>query len=102
MKVLITLTCLLLCGCAGVASYSIKPFYDPISQRVICCEANVTNGKDIASITVDVSKTGDNYALHLHERGVNASSPIEEQSKTVSSVAGAVSNVAETAAKLIK
>lgn len=92
----------ILTGCAGVASYSIRPFYEPVTQKIVCCEAVVRNGKDISLITVDVSKTGENYTLHLHEEGVNASKPIDMQSKSVSSVAGAVSSVVDDATKFIK
>lgn len=92
----------ILSGCAGIATYSVKPFYDDASKQVICCEALITNGKDIATINVDITRTNDTYTIHFQESGVGATAPVTAQGAVVSNVATAVSNTAITAAKLIK
>lgn len=94
------LLALLLSGCAGQATYDVRPFYDSASKQVLCCAASITNGKDISSVTVHVQKTTDGYALDFSETGVGATAPITAQSQSVSAVAGAVSNAAAAAAKL--
>lgn len=92
---------LLLCltGCAGEATYDVRPFYDGASKQVLCCAATISNGKDISSVTVHVQKTADGYQLDFAETGVGATAPIAANTAAVSAVAGAVSNVAVTASK---
>lgn len=96
--------CLLaaLSGCAGISTYSIKPFFDQDLQKMVCCAVLITSGKDISSVTVDAVKTGDDYTIHIHESGVGATAPVTAQGAVVSNVANAVSNAAISAAKLIK
>jgi hypothetical protein len=91
---------LALSGCAGVATYNVRPFYETTLQKVICCEAVITNGKDISSVSVDVAKTGDDYTIHFQESGVGATAPVTAQGAVVSNVATAVSNAAAAAIKL--
>ena len=55
-RVLLGAALLALSGCAGVATYNVRPFYETTLQKVICCEAVITNGKDISSVNVDVAK----------------------------------------------
>lgn len=88
-----------LSGCAGTATYDIRPFYDEASKQVLCCAASITNGKDISSVTVHVQKTADGYSLDFAENGVGATAPIQANTAAVAAVAGAVSN---TAAAVIK
>ncbi len=92
----------LLSGCAGIATYSVRPFYDTTSQKVICCEAIITNGKDIATVNVDITRTNDTYTIHFQESGVGATAPVTAQGAVVSNVATAISNTAVSAAKFIK
>lgn len=94
------LLALCLTGCAGQATYDVRPFYDTASKQVICCAATIANGKDISSVTVHVQKTADGYQLDFAETGVGATAPITAQSQSVSAVAGAVSNAAAAAIKL--
>jgi len=96
------LLCLALTGCAGQATYDVRPFYDQASKQVICCAASIANGKDISSVTVHVQKTADGYALDFSETGVGATAPIQAQSKETEAVAGAVSNAAAAVIKLSK
>lgn len=98
-----TLACaaVALSGCAGQAAYSVRPFYSPDLHKMICCEASVSSSRDIASVTVDAIKTGDDYQIHFSESGVSATAPITAQSQTVGAVAGAISNTAISAAKIL-
>ena len=94
------LLALCLTGCAGQATYDVRPFYDEASKQVLCCAASIANGKDISSVTVHVQKTPDGYTLDFSETGVGATAPIAAQSQATSAVAGAVSGVAAAAIKL--
>ena len=64
-------------GCAsqqygGMASYSVKPFLDGKGDAT-CCDVQVNNGKEIASLKAHIAKTsaGD-YTVDLEEQGVAA------------------------------
>lgn len=94
------LLALCLTGCAGQATYDVRPFYDEASKQVLCCAASITNGKDISSVSVHVQKTPDGYTLDFSEQGVGATAPITAQSQATAAVAGAVSNAAAAAIKL--
>jgi hypothetical protein len=87
---------------AGIARYDIKPFYDAQSNRILCCEATVTSGKNVGQITAHVTKVGDNYTFDIVESDVNASTSIAASGQVASSVAAAVTGAAVTAAKLVK
>jgi uncharacterized protein YceK len=69
---------LLLSGCAslqsaGNASYVVKPFVvDANTGATVCCEVSITDGKERAALTLNVTKTGDNYTLALDEKGILA------------------------------
>jgi hypothetical protein len=91
---------LLLTGCAGQASYQVRPFYSPDLKQMVCCEAIVTSSRNIQSVQVDAVKTGTDYQIHFTETGVNASAPIAAQSQSISAVAGAVSNTTAAVVKL--
>lgn len=96
------LSLVLLCllgGCAGQATYDVRPFYDSASKQVICCAATIANGKDISSVTVHVQKTSDGYQLDFAETGVGATAPIAANTAAVSAIAGAVTATADAAAK---
>ncbi len=92
---------LTLAGCAGIATYNVRPFYDATSKQVICCEAAITNGKDIAGVTVHVTKSGDDYTIDFAETGVIATAPLTAAGATASAIAGAISNTAVSAAKIL-
>lgn len=89
-----------LSGCAGQATYQVRPFYSPDLHKMVCCEASVRSSRDIATVTVDAVKTGDDYQIHFSETGVSASAPINANTAAVSAVAGAVTATANAAAKL--
>lgn len=96
--------CLLaaLTGCAGIATYRVRPFYDQGAGRVLCCEAFITNGKDIASVNVRVAMSGDTYTIDFAETGVSASAPIDSAGAIATNVSAAVANAAAAAVKLTK
>ena len=82
MRVAVALCLLaLLAGCgfpglmpdAGRSSMSIKPMViDAKTGATVCCEVSVADGKQRASLTLSATKTGDNYAFSLDEKGVEA------------------------------
>jgi uncharacterized protein YceK len=78
MKKLVTLVFLALIGLSGCASlqsagsatYTVQPF--AVDGKLVCCQVSVADGKERAALTLDVIKSGDNYTIHLDERGVQA------------------------------
>lgn len=100
MRRLALLLAFALTGCAGISTYSVEPFTDPTTHKMICCRAVVQDGQDKASVTVNVTNNADGtFTLQFSETAVSASAPMAANAATASAVAGAVSNVAVTAAK---
>lgn len=94
---------LALSGCAGTASYAVKPFYEPVMGRLVCCEAIALNSKDISSLSFDLSmQPGGAVTVHFTESGVGATAPITAQGQVTSAVADAVANAAAAAIRLSK
>lgn len=90
-----------LSGCAGTASYSVRPFYEPNTKQLVCCEAIAVNSKDISSLSFDLSMQPSGVVtVHFSETGVGATAPITAQSQATTAVAGAISNAAAAAIKL--
>lgn len=102
IRALFCLAPLALGACVGQAQYQVRPFYSPDLHKMVCCEAIVSSSRDIAAVSVDAVKTGDDYRIHFEESGVSASAPVTAQSQTVGAVAGAISNTAISAAKILK
>lgn len=92
--------CLLLSGCAGQATYTIRPYTNPTTGETMCCEAVVKSSRDVQSVIVHATKAGNDYALDLTETGVSASKPIAAQSGAITSISNAVSNTAAAVVKL--
>lgn len=91
-----------LAGCAGQASYRVRPFTDPATGQVVCCEVLVTSSRDVQSVHAHATKdAAGNLTLDVTETGISASAPIQAQNGAVSAVAGAVSNTAAAAVKFI-
>jgi hypothetical protein len=92
-----------LAGCAstmdaGIAHYRVQPFYDAAAGRVLCCQADIINGKDIASITLHVKRgPDDTWQIDLTEQGVNGSNGQAIASQTAAATAGAISKAAAAA-----
>lgn len=100
IRALLCLAPLALAGCAGTAIYSVQPFYEPNTGKIICCQATAQNGKDISSLTFDLSMSpGNTMTVHFSELGVGATAPLTAQGAVISNVATAVGN---TAAAVIK
>ncbi len=58
---------------AGSSSMTLKPFVTDVKTgATVCCEVSVADGKQRASLTLSATKTGDNYAFSLDEKGVEA------------------------------
>jgi len=91
-----------LAGCAGIAHYSVSPFYEPELGRMVCCRAEAKNSKDISSLQFDLAEQpGGTVTVHFTETGVGATAPIKAEGATTTAVAGAVSNAAISAAKIL-
>ncbi|RKP43783.1 hypothetical protein [Pararobbsia silviterrae] len=97
--IVVALAATVLAGCAGIATYHVEPVYSAELQRMVCCSATITSGKDVSSVAVDVKQTGDDVEIHFTETGVGASAPIAAASGVVSSAITAVGDVVTTAAK---
>lgn len=92
-----------LSACAGTAHYTVAPFYDLATQKLICCRAEAFSGKDVAAVSFDlVMQPGGAITVHFTEQGVGATSPITAQGQVTTAVAGAISNTAISAAKILK
>lgn len=95
------LLALCLTGCAGQAAYSVKPFYEPNLQRMVCCEAVALNSKDIAALSFDLTTSVDGVVtVHFNETGVGATAPTAAQGAVISNVATAAGNTAAAIVKL--
>lgn len=93
---------LLLTACAGISTYDVHPYYETATGQEVCCAVLITSGRDVGSATVDVTKAADgSVTAHYAETGVNATSPIAANAVTASAVAGAISNTAISAAKIL-
>jgi hypothetical protein len=90
-----------LSGCAGQAAYSVKPFYEPSLQRMVCCEAVALNSKDIAALSFDLTTSIDGVvAVHFNETGVGATAPVTAQGAVISNVANAAGQAAAAIVKI--
>lgn len=76
--ILMAAAILILSGCAalqgaGHASYAVRPFViDETTGKTACCLVSIEDGKERASLTLDIVKVGENYSFRLDERGVQA------------------------------
>lgn len=90
-------------GCAGTASYSVEPFFEPNLNKMVCCRASAANSKDISSLQFDLAtEQNGTVTVHFNETGVGATAPITAQGQVTTAVAGAVSNAAAAVIKLSK
>lgn len=98
MKKLMAVLALALTGCAGIASYTIEPFTDTSTGKLICCKAVVLDGQDKATVNVAVQNNTDGtFNLSFSETSVSATAPIAANAVTASAVAGAVTSAADAA-----
>jgi hypothetical protein len=88
-------------GCAGQAAYSVKPFYEPSLQRMVCCEAVALNSKDISALSFDLTTSADGVVtVHFNETGVGATAPTAAQGAVISNVATAAGQAAAAIVKI--
>ena len=91
---------LCLTGCAGSATFSVRPYHDPETGKVECCEFSAMDWRDIGSLNIDASKAADgSIVVHYSATAIGATAPTAAQGAVISNVATAVSNAAVTAAK---
>lgn len=69
---------------------------------MICCEALVTNSKNIATVNFYATESNGVYVIRFAETGVNAAAPIAATAIAASDVSAAVTAAAVTAAKFAK
>ena len=101
MKLLILANVLLLTGCAGHSSYVVRPYTDPVTGQMVCCEATVSSSRDVGAVTVHAVRQPDgSYTLDFSEQDISASKPIASQAVEVNGISTAVSNTAAAAIKL--
>jgi hypothetical protein len=104
MKALLVLPFVGMLGaCAGTAHYTVEPFYEPSTHKLICCRAEAFSGKDVAAVSFDLAmQPGGAITVHFVESGVGATAPITAQGQVTTAVAGAISNTAISTAKILK
>lgn len=101
IRALLCLPVIALAGCAGTAVYSVQPFFEPNTGKIVCCQASAQNGKDISSLTFDLSMLPNNtVTVHFQESGVGATAPLTAQGAVISNVATAAGNTAAAIVKL--
>lgn len=101
IRALLCLSVVALSGCAGQAAYSVRPFYEPNLQKMVCCEALAINSKDISSLSFDLAiDQGGTVTAHFVESGVGATAPMTAQGAVISNVATAAGNAAAAIVKL--
>ncbi|MDB6082230.1 MAG: putative lipoprotein [Gammaproteobacteria bacterium] len=106
IRALLCLSVLSLAGCvnlyAGISRYEISPLQDANGKITGCCTLRVTSGKEYAAINAKFIKTGEDYSIVLDEQQIEAFKGQAVIASAASDVAGAISNTAIAAAKLIK
>ena len=101
IRALLCLSVVALSGCAGQAAYSVRPFYEPNLQKMVCCEAIALNSKDIATLQFDLAvDPAGTVTAHFNETGVGATAPTAAQGAVISNVATAAGNAAAAIVKL--
>lgn len=105
MKIItLLLMVIALSGCAslqnaGSSAYTLKPFItNPQTGATVCCEVTVSDGKERASLTLNISKVGENYYFSMDEKGVAA---FQGQEIAAGATKDAIASAAKTAALAI-
>lgn len=94
------LLALLVCSTvSSCASYTVEPFFDPVSKQVLCCRAQAWSGKDVGTLNFVAVENNGVFFVRLAETGVNAAAPIAAAAIAASDVSAAVTSAAVTAAK---
>jgi hypothetical protein len=90
-----------LAGCAGSATFSVRPFHDPDTGKMECCQFSAMDWRDIGSLTIDATKAADGaIVVHYSASAIGATAPLNAQGAVISNVATAVGNAASAVVKL--
>lgn len=101
MKALAVLLLVGLGGCAGSATFSVRPFHDPDTGKMECCQFSAMDWRDIGALTIDASKSADGaIVVHYSASAIGSTAPTQAQGAVISNVAAAVSNAAAAAIKV--
>lgn len=88
------------CGLPGISTWEAHPYYEQATGQEVCCSFRVTSGRDVAQAALDATRNVDgSLTIHYTESGVSAAAPLNANASAVVATAGAVSNVAVSAAK---
>jgi hypothetical protein len=106
IRALLCLSVVVLSGCAstwyaGVDVYKIAPLVNADGVVTGCCTLTVESGKEASAVSASFTKVGDNYTITLNESQVEAFKGQAIAGSVASDVAGAISNTAISAAKII-
>jgi hypothetical protein len=90
-----------LAGCAGSATFSVRPFHDEVTDKMVCCEFRALDWRDIGALTVDATKSADgSIVVHYSATAIGATAPLTAQGAVISNVATAVGNTAAAVVKI--
>ncbi|MGF6963040.1 hypothetical protein OKW43_000045 [Paraburkholderia sp. WC7.3g] len=91
----------LLGGCAGSATFSVRPYTDPATGKVECCEVSTMDWRDIGTLNIDATKGADGaIVVHYSAAAIGATAPLNAQGTVISNVATAAGNTAAAIVKL--
>jgi hypothetical protein len=95
------LLALCLTGCAGSATFSVRPFHDPDTGKTECCEFRALDWRDIGSLNIDATKAADgSIVVHYSATAIGATAPTAAQGAVISNVANAAGQAAAAIVKL--
>jgi hypothetical protein len=101
IRALLCLSVVALSGCAGSATFSVRPYHDPYTGKVECCEFSAMDWRDIGSLNIDATKAADGaIVVHYSATAVGATAPLNAQGAVISNVATAAGNTAAAIVKL--
>lgn len=88
-------------GCAGSATFDVRPFRDETTGQMVCCAFHALDWRDIGALTVDASKSADgSLVVHYSASAIGATAPLTAQGAVISNVSAAVGNTAAAIVKL--
>jgi hypothetical protein len=101
MKALVLALLCTLGGCAGSATFSVRPFHDPDTGKMECCQFTAMDWRDIGSLNIDANKAADgSIVVHYSATAIGATAPLTAQGAVISNVATAASNAAAAIVKV--
>jgi outer membrane lipoprotein SlyB len=95
------LLALCLTGCAGSATFSVRPFHDADTGKMECCEFSAMDWRDIGSLNIDANKAADgSIVVHYSATAIGATAPVTAQGAVISNVATAAGQAAAAIVKI--